>query len=217
MPEAEGTLHEEHFDSLERQKHAVRLGMWVFMAAETLLFAALFALYATERYEHLEGFEEGVRHNLTAGGTLMTVVLLASSFSIAWAVHELRHGRGALAGWLATATALLGAGFLGMKMYEYADHVAHGIVPGGHSPFFARHGGRGLVAFFNLYWLMTGLHFIHVIVGVMLLFLLASWVFRSRIGSEKSHVLETGALYWHMVDAIWVFLWPMFYLMGNTK
>lgn len=215
MPEVEGTLHEDHFESLERQAEAARLGMWIFIASEILLFAGLFALYAMYRHQHLLAFEEAVHHNKTAWGTAMTAVLLVSSFLVAWAVHSAREDRSRAAGWLVSGTIFLGLGFIGMKFHEYASHIRHGILPGGGTHWFETHPMEGLVEFFNLYWMMTGLHLLHVTIGLVLLSFFALRLFRGKLRAAKAHSLEMGALYWHMVDAIWVFLWPMFYLMGS--
>src|SRR5690606_11164040 len=135
---------EDHFESLERQQKAVRLGMWIFLASETLLFAGLFVLYASYRAQHLLVFEEGVHHNKTMWGSLMTVTLLVSSFLVAWSVHALRDDAPRRAAWLVTGTIALGGGFLGMKLYEWLDHVHHGIVPGGGTEFFEERAVEGM-------------------------------------------------------------------------
>jgi cytochrome c oxidase subunit 3 len=138
---------------------------------------------------------------------------LTSSFLIALAVHGLRHGRTRAAAILAAATALLGVLFLLIKGYEYYDHFRHGIFPGGQGPWFSE-GTRlpGTAAFWTLYFLMTGLHALHVIVGVVVLAVLGILVARRRIVPAAPHALENGAMYWHLVDIIWLFLWPLLYL-----
>lgn len=215
MSQAEGSIHEDHFESLERQRAAARLGMWVFLASETLLFAGLFALYATQRHRYLLAFEEGIGHNETTAASIMTMILLISSFLVAWAVHAVRDDRARVAGWLVSGTALLGLVFLAMKGWEYSVHIRDGMVPGGGTHFFEEHGIEGLVMFTNLYWITTGLHFLHVTVGVTLMLIAAWMLFRGKLRAARSHRLEAMALYWHLVDAIWIFVWPMFYLMGT--
>ncbi|HWN70400.1 MAG TPA: cytochrome c oxidase subunit 3, partial [Haliangium sp.] len=120
----------EHFESLERQQHAVRLGMWIFLSSETLLFAGLFALYAAYRADYPADFAAAVHHNNAAIGTANTAILIISSFFVAWSIHGMRLGRrrGCLAG--LAAAMVLGATFLGLKTVEYSDHLAEGIAPG---------------------------------------------------------------------------------------
>ncbi len=208
----------DHFQDLTRQAHAARLGMWVFLASEVLFFAGLFALYATYRVEHPVGFGEGVLHNTLALGTTNTAVLLVSSYTIALAVHELRRGKTRAATALTAATLLLGLCFLVIKGLEYAEHFREGIYPGGVGAFFRMHRESGIEMFFTLYFCMTGLHALHVIAGMCVLGFLLRQVVRGRIGPARSYPLAVGAVYWHLVDAVWIFLWPLFYLVpGNVR
>lgn len=217
MSEAEGTLHEHQYESLERQREAARLGMWVFLASETLLFAALFTLYAAQRSTYLLAFEEGIHHNKTVAGSIMTFVLLLGSFTVAWSVHSLRDDRARVAAWLVSFTALTGLAFLGIKLWEYSKHIHEGMIPGGgHTHFYEHYGMEGMTQFVNLYWITTGLHFLHMLVGIALMLFFAQWLFRGKLRAGRAHRLENAALYWHLVDAIWIFLWPMFYLMGKV-
>lgn len=205
--------HEEHFESLERQKTAARLGMWVFLASEVLLFAGLFALYAAQRALHPDAFAAGVRESVHWVGHTNTFVLLTSSALLALAVHVLRADRRRLAAALLAATVALGLAFLALKGVEYAEHVRHGQVPGGRGPFFEAHPQpEGLPVFFTLYWITTGAHAVHVSAGVLVLAFFALWTFRRRLGATHAHRLEVAALYWHLVDAVWIFLWPLYYL-----
>lgn len=206
--------HEEQFESFERQKLAARLGMWVFLASEVLLFSGLFALYATERALHPSSFAFGVHENLQWVGTANTFVLLTSSFLVAMAVHVLREDRRRAASWLVLATLLLGVVFLALKGYEYQDHITHGAVPGGRTAFFEEHAEHeGLPAFFNLYWISTAAHALHVSIGILVLSVFAVWTGRGRLTATHAHRLEIAAIYWHLVDAIWIFLWPLYYLL----
>ncbi len=177
---------------------------------------ASFALYAAGRAEHLIAFEEGIHHNKTLYGSIMTLVLLLSSFLVAWSVHSLRDDRARVAAWLVSATAALGVLFLCLKLYEYQAHVHEGMVPGGGTHFFEKYPHDGLALFVNLYWITTGLHFLHVTFGILLMLFFAQRLFRGKLRARGSHRLEMAALYWHLVDAIWIFLWPMFYLMGRV-
>jgi cytochrome c oxidase subunit 3 len=208
----------EHFQDLTRQAHAARLGMWVFLASEVLFFAGLFALYATYRIEHPVGFGEGVLHNTLALGSTNTAVLLVSSYTIALAVHELRRGMTRAAAALTAATIGLGLCFLAIKAVEYAEHFREGIYPGGVGEFFREHRESGIEMFFTLYFCMTGLHALHVIAGMCVLSLLLRQILRGRVAPARSYPLAVGAVYWHLVDAVWIFLWPLFYLVpGNVR
>jgi cytochrome c oxidase subunit 3 len=206
----------EQFEDLARQAHAARLGMWVFLSSEVLFFAGLFALYATYRIEHPAGFGEGVLHNTLALGSTNTAVLLVSSYTIALAVHELRRGKMRAAVALTAATIALGLCFLAIKTTEYLEHFREGIYPGGAGAFFETHRVAGIEMFFTLYFCMTGLHALHVIAGMCVLGFLLWKVVRGDIVPAASHPLAIGAVYWHLVDAVWIFLWPLFYLVPGT-
>jgi cytochrome c oxidase subunit 3 len=208
----------EAFEDLEKQAHAARLGMWVFLASELLFFAGFFALYAGYRVEHPRGFGLGVEHNTIVHGSVNTAVLLVSSYTVALAVHELRSGRPRpSAAWIGVTVAL-GAAFLGIKIAEYLHHFAEGIYPDGHGRFFAEHPEPGIQMFFTLYFCMTGLHAAHVTVGMGVLAVLLVRVLRGGVGPWAPHPLAIGAIYWHLIDVIWIFLWPLFYLVpGNVR
>jgi cytochrome c oxidase subunit 3 len=204
--------HEEHFESLAQQAHAARLAMWVFLASEVLLFASLFALYASYRLHFTASFTEAVHHNAKVIGSINTGVLLLSSTIVACSVHALRSGRRALAAMFVAATMSLGLVFLILKATEYRAHFHEGIYPGGAGRFFLEHPLPGLPEFWTLYFGMTGLHAVHVIVGVTVLGAMLLGILRGRIDMATSYKLELGALYWHLVDLVWIFLWPLFYL-----
>lgn len=207
---SEPHLHVQ-YESLAKQSHAAVLGMWTFLASEVLLFSALFALYAGYRVDHPELFAEAAGHNYVGLGAAMTLVLLTSSLAVALAVGGIRAGRRRwTTRWLA-GSALLGALFLGLKLTEYWRHVHEGILPGRYyaSEKLPEEGAR---LFFTLYYLMTGLHALHVAGGVVLLAGLAWWVRRGRMDRTWHTPVELGGLYWHLVDVIWLFLWPLLYL-----
>jgi cytochrome c oxidase subunit 3 len=209
----------EHFEGLEQQAHASRLGMWVFLGSEVLFFSGLFALYTAYRIEYPHGFGEGVAHNTLAFGSVNTAVLLVSSYTIATAVHTLRSGRQKACAWLTGVTILLGAGFLAIKMCEYAKHFSDGIFPGGvGASYHGDLGDPGTKMFFTLYFCMTGLHALHVFVGLIVLTFLLVKVTRRQLDASFEHPLAIGAVYWHLVDLFWVFLWPLFYLVpGDVR
>lgn len=203
----------EHFADLPTQRHTARLGMWVFLASELLLFSALFTLFAGYRAHHPEAFSDAVHHNSKVLGSINAAVLLVSSASVAAAAHAARHGRRRAAALGIVATVGLAFVFLGVKATEYGAHLREGILPGGHGAYFALHPEDGLAPFWTLYWLMTGLHAIHVIIGVVvLLVMLALLARRHAAAGAMAHRVEIAALYWHLVDVVWIFLWPIFYL-----
>jgi len=175
----------------ESKSRADIFGMWLFLASELLLFGGLITLYSACRTMLPALFSEGIAHNLRWVGSLNTFILIASSFTVAFAVHSARHFRPLLA-----ATFLLGFAFLGLKTYEYADHLAEGIAP-------------GVNVFYSLYYVTTGAHAIHVIIGLIVIAVLFWKAEHARV--------ELGALYWHLVDVIWIFLWPLYYLTDGGR
>ncbi|ACY15233.1 cytochrome c oxidase subunit 3 family protein [Haliangium ochraceum] len=203
----------EHFQDLAQQHQAARLGMWVFLASETLLFAALFGLYVAYRVSYGDAFVRASHENDMLLGTVNTAILITSSLCAAWAVAALRGDRARTAALSLGATVVLGAAFLGLKLLEYRDHFAHGIYPG-RAYEFAELPGAGARLFFTLYYALTGLHALHVVAGMVLLALLARATWRGRYSSRDHVAVENGALYWHLVDVVWIFLWPLLYLAG---
>lgn len=210
---AEGGLRREgHFDSLERQAEAARFGMWVFLASEVLLFGALFGLYAGYRAKWPHAFALGVEENDAVLGTANTVLLLFSSLLAAVAVHRFHLDKRRSTVGLLAGTVAVGLAFLLVKFHEYGEHFRHGIFPGGAGSHFAK-APPGSAVFFTLYFVMTGLHALHVAVGMAVLSWCVYRIVRRRLGP---HGLEVAALYWHLVDCIWIFLWPIYYLLRGA-
>jgi cytochrome c oxidase subunit III len=201
------TAHADHFDSLEQQAHAARLGMWIFLASEVLLFGAAIALFVAYQVEFPDAFHHAIQHNAKVLGSINTAVLLTSSTLVATAVHALRAGRNRAASGLLGGTLALALVFLSIKGVEYRRHFAEGIYP---RPSGAA--SAGTAEFWTLYYGMTGLHALHVIIGMGVLGALLSGVLRRTLGPANAYRLEVGAIYWHLVDVIWIFLWPLFYL-----
>jgi len=201
-----------HFDTPEQREHAAHLGMWLFLTSETLLFGALFGVYTGCRLQHSAEFHAAARLNDARLGTLNTLILISSSFLAAWAVHAAGHERRRTVLRCLLGTLLLGATFLVVKAVEYGDHFTHGILPGAryHATELPSDGAR---LFFTLYYFMTGLHAAHVIGGLVTLATLAVLVARRRELAGYTP-LELGVLYWHLVDVVWIFLWPLLYLAG---
>jgi cytochrome c oxidase subunit 3 len=201
------------FETLAKQEHAVRFAMWVFLSSELLLFAGLFGLYTAYRMDYRAEFATALHHNNLVLGTLNTVILIVSSFTIAWSIHAVRNDRHRTAVRMLAVTLLAGVLFLVFKGIEYNHHFSEGIYPGRYYAFeeMPQHGAR---LFFTLYFFMTGLHAIHMIAGLVVVAWLTRRVVKRKTTQHRHIELELGALYWHLVDSIWIFLWPLFYLTG---
>jgi cytochrome c oxidase subunit 3 len=190
---------------------ALRLGMFVFLASETLLFAGLFALYAGYRAEFPETFAKAVGYDEEWIGSVNTFLLLVSSFLVAWAELAMRRGRAAGAQLGFAGAWLLGAGFLALKLLEYSEHWDKGIRPGA-AYAFAELRAPGASLFFNLYYLMTGLHALHLSAGLIALAWIGIAVHRRPQARDNPVKVQLAALYWHLIDIVWIFLWPLLYL-----
>jgi cytochrome c oxidase subunit III len=200
-----------HFATLDAQNHAVRMGMWLFLATEVLLFAGLFTGYAVYRMEFTKAFEEASRHLDLGLGTINTLVLITSSFTVALSIHYARSDRKWMAVGMLVFTILCGFGFLGIKSIEYAHKFAEGALPG---PYYSFHEvtADGAPMYFTVYFLTTGLHALHVIIGMTVLIILTFKTAAGRFSSKYYLGLELGGLYWHLVDLVWIFLFPLLYL-----
>jgi len=200
-----------HFQDLEQQREASSLGMWIFLVTEIMFFGGLFLAYTVNRATHPVAFAEASRHLDVALGATNTAVLICSSLTMALAVYASQLGRRkALIGFLITTMAL-GSVFLIIKGIEYADTFRHHLVPG---RAFAFSGPQAKPAelFFSLYFAMTGLHALHMIIGVGALFVLLVHAWRARYSPEYHTPVEVSGLYWHFVDIVWIFLFPLLYL-----
>ena len=232
-----------HFDTTTQQTEAGKLGMWLFLATEILLFGGLFCGYAVYRANHPEIFIYA--HTLLDKnlGAINTIVLLLSSFTMAWGVRAAMLGQRRLLIGLLVITLACGFGFLGIKAVEYnhkwqhgllwgqrfdyaalqahghddeagtvtadLDHAAEVTVAHGHDP---QDIPRNVHIFFGIYFVMTGLHGIHVIAGMVMLTWLLIRAVRGDFGTRNYTAVDLGGLYWHLVDLIWIFLFPLLYL-----
>jgi cytochrome c oxidase subunit 3 len=188
-----------------------KVGMWLFLCTEILLFGGLFLLYAVYRYQHPADFHEASRELNRFHGTLNTAVLITSSLSVALAGHALGERRRRRAMFLLGVSLALGTAFLVIKGFEWGEKFAHGLYP--NSPVLLAE-AKGKILYFGLYFMMTGLHALHVLIGIGLLAAVLALVRKGRISPERPVVLENAGLYWHLVDIIWIFLFPLFYLIG---
>jgi cytochrome c oxidase subunit 3 len=229
---------QHHFDTMSQQREAATLGMWVFLLTEVLFFGGLFLAYTVYRGWYYEAFAEASKSIAISWGLFNTAVLIGSSLTMALAVRSAQtNQRKATVNWL-LATIVLGAVFLGVKVIEYADKFEHHHVPGPSFVWAAEHaaepGGeaaapaaaeaghattmsaddlqRTTQIFFSLYFTMTGLHALHMIVGIVILFVIAWMAHKGRFDSEYHSPVEMTGLYWHFVDIVWIFLFPLLYL-----
>lgn len=203
-----------HFGDLDQQQEASALGMWIFLATEVMFFGGLFTAYAMYRHMHPDAFKEAsAKLNLTLGA-VNTIVLLTSSLTMALAVYGAQVGRRGLLTACLAATALLGAGFLIIKAFEYYGDYAEGMVPGLAFDEGVWKEPQGVKLFLLLYYLITGVHALHLIVGITLMAVLTCLARSGRYGPAYHTPVEVGGLYWHFVDVIWIFLLPLLYMVG---
>jgi len=208
------SLVAEQFDDLEQQHEADKLGMWVFLATEVLFFGGLFLSYTVYRYLYPSVFAAASRHTEVILGGANTAILLFSSTLMALAVRAAQLTRRKPLIWLLLGTAFLGIVFMVVKGVEYHKDFVDHLVPG---TAFQWHEANPQAAeiFFWLYFAMTGLHAIHVTIGVVLMLLLALLAWRGKFQNGNYMPVEIAGLYWHFVDIVWVFLFPLLYLAGH--
>ena len=208
-PAFPGPLHEP-YTTHARQREAAQLGMWAFLASEILLFSGLFLVYAAHRWTDGAAFAEGARHTNLVIGTANTALLLTSSATLTVAGRAQAAGDRRLAAAGVWLTLLLGLAFLGAKGVEYVQDVQEGLWP---SASFALPMPASRL-FFALYWTATGLHACHITAGLVLIGRLA-WMDRRGLLLRRPGSMEATSLYWHVVDAIWMVLYPCLYLLGR--
>jgi cytochrome c oxidase subunit 3 len=205
------------FDNAEQQAHAATLAVWIFLATELLFFGPLFFGYLYGRSHHADAFALAGRHTDIVLGSVNTLLLLTSSGAMAAAVQARKFGDGKLTVRLLGCTALLGMAFLVLKGMEYTQDWQRHLIPGaGFSIDGAEnlHGGAEL--FFLLYFAMTGLHAIHLIIGIVITGFFALALRQNASVAASAERLELIGLYWHFVDVVWIFLYPMLYLLGRA-
>ena len=200
------------WDELARQREAATFGIWVFLASEALFFGSLLLLYAVYRISHPQGFVIAGRETDIWFGTINTAVLMTSSLTMAVASQAATADMRKLTIWCLAATAALGALFLVLKGFEYAEDLERNLWPGSHFALKA----PGAQLFFALYWTLTGVHAIHLTIGMALIGRLIMLGSLRRIQLRENPQVEVTALYWHLVDVIWIILYPLIYLMGRS-
>ena len=228
--EAHGAAHNpallHHFAEPQQQRDAASLGMWIFLATEVMFFGGLFCAYLIYRLWYFGDFAAASQTLNWKLGATNTAVLICSSLTVVLAVYAAQHAKRALLLGSLVLTLLLGFAFLGIKGIEYAEKFEKHHVPGasfqfenvripGHSDQFAN--PRHAQIYFALYFIMTGLHALHMIIGIGIFtwLLYASW--RGRFTPEYNTPVEMGGLYWHFVDIVWIYLFPLLYLIDLHK
>jgi cytochrome c oxidase subunit III len=207
-----GLLH--HFDDPEQQFDASQSGMWLFLATEIMFFGGMFIGYTVYREAYVDAFAQASNHLDVWLGAINTSVLICSSLSMALAVHASQEGDRRKIIFFLLLTMLLGAIFLGIKFTEYYHKYEEQLVPGLNFEF--REGNSGHAAiFFSFYFAMTGFHALHMMIGLGLLTYLVIKATRNRFSASYYTPVEMTGLYWHFVDIVWIFLFPLLYLVGR--
>ena len=225
----QGEAHENpallhHFATAEQQKDAASLGMWVFLVTEIMFFGGMFCAYLVYRYWYFGDFAAASSSIDLRLGTLNTAVLICSSLTVAMAVRCAQTGKQKAIVVYLILTIILGMAFLGIKGVEYYQKFAENHIPGqasfhlaGHVP---RHpdipvNQRHAQIYFSLYFAMTGMHALHMIIGVGLFAYLTYKAWKGLYGPNYYTPLENGGLYWHFVDIVWIYLFPLLYLIDR--
>jgi cytochrome c oxidase subunit 3 len=203
------------FEDLEQQHEAASFGMWIFLATEVMFFGGLFASYTIYRNLYLPGFEAGSHMLNVTIGAINTAVLIGSSLTMAMAVRAAQLGkRNALVTFL-ILTILLGLTFVILKLtLEWRHDYLEGLAPGLNFTFSGPN-AKSVELFFFFYFAMTGVHALHMVVGVGILTFLVVQAWRGQYGPDRFNPVEGAGLYWHFVDIVWIFLFPLLYLIGG--
>jgi len=213
MPEPQPAFQ---FADLGQQQDTAQLGMWTFLATEVLFFGGLILAYCVYRTGNPDGFAEAGRHTKIVIGTANTAILLTSSFLVAWAVEIAKLRLGKVTAALLWASALLGVLFLALKGVEYHEEYKEHLLPGLD---FAQPGPHAdaVRLFFGFYLVATGLHALHVAIGIVVLAVIGQRAYQGRY-SERYHApITVAGLYWHFVDVVWIFLFALIYLPGRAS
>jgi cytochrome c oxidase subunit III len=227
MSERTGVLA-HHFEDLGQQKDAATLGMWAFLATEVLFFGGALMCFGVYRYWYKAGFVAGTYSQSVTIGTVNTAVLLTSSLTMALAVHAAATGKQSALVLFLGLTIVLGAAFLGIKAYEYNRDYHEGLFPGATTfhpadevrKEWADHGVgtvpfREVELYFVFYFVLTGLHALHMIIGMCILTIMVVLARRGHFRPEYPTPVEVMGLYWHFVDIVWIFLFPLLYLLHH--
>ena len=195
--------------SVHRDDEGSKMGMWLFLFTELLLFGGMFILYASYRFMYPDNFKVAAMRLDVLIGSVNTILLLTSSLTVALSIAALQRKNKTFSIYLLGFTIIAGGAFLVNKYFEWGAKIHHGIYPKGPA---MENFSQGEVMYFGLYYVMTGLHGLHVIVGMIFIAVVLSFVIKDKITSTNYVKLENAGLYWHLVDIIWIFLFPLFYL-----
>ncbi len=201
--------HEHTAAHVHRDDIGTRMGMWLFLFTELLLFGGLFFLYSVYRFTHQQDFHVAAKELDTLIGTFNTAILLTSSLTMALSIAAIQKRNIKLSIFFQLLTILMGAGFMINKYFEWMHHIGVGIYPGSEELLSK---GPGQTLFFGLYYTMTGLHGLHVVIGAIVIGTMTRFTIKGVITPDNYTKLEAAGLYWHLVDIIWIFLFPLFYL-----
>jgi cytochrome c oxidase subunit III len=243
MPEGLATTHDHaahpalqhHFENMEQQREAGTLGMWVFLVTEIMFFGGMFLAYTLYRYQFPPAFVSASNHLDIKLGAINTAVLIVSSFTMAMAVYSTQIGRQRSTVICLILTMILGAAFLGIKAVEYKAKYDDRLIPGRlipsrpFDPEIAKPGDtdphklhlvegatkQNVELFYWIYFAMTGMHALHMIIGLGIMAVLLIMALKGRFSPEYHAPVEISGLYWHFVDIIWIFLFPLLYLLGR--
>jgi cytochrome c oxidase subunit III len=210
VEQAVETVHIESHEHTHKDPVGAKIGMWLFLLTELLLFGGMFIIYGTYRYMNSDAFHLAALELNTPVGTLNTIILLTSSLTVAMSITAIQKKNKFLSLILIGLTIFFAFAFLVNKYFEWTAKIHHGIYPGGPE---LSNRSNGEVLFFGLYYVMTGIHGLHVIVGMVILTFMFVFVKRNTVTDTDYSKLENAGLYWHLVDLIWIFLFPLFYLL----
>ncbi len=209
------TGHVAHqFDDAAQQKEAASLGMWAFLITEVMFFGGLFGAYTLYRHLYHDGFAAASHELDIVLGGINTAVLIGSSLTMAMAVHSAQTNKRNLIILFLILTMILGGVFLGIKAVEYSHKFHEHHVPGANFQFEAAHKNAAEI-FFSLYFAMTGLHALHMVIGIGIMSVMLWMAWKGRFSAEYYAPVEMSGLYWHFVDIVWIFLFPLLYLLGR--
>lgn len=197
-------------EHVHKDPFGARLGMWLFLFTELLLFGGMFLIYGAYRYMNSDAFHLAAHELNSIIGTFNTVILLTSSLTVALSISALQRGNRNLSIIFLAATIAFAFWFLTNKYFEWSHEIHKGIYPGSET---LQNRSNGEILFFGLYYVMTGVHGLHVIIGIVVLAFMLAFILRNKITPEETIKLEVAGLYWHLVDIIWIFLFPLFYLL----
>jgi cytochrome c oxidase subunit 3 len=216
---------QHHFENMEQQREASTLGMWVFLVTEIMFFGGMFLAYTLYRSKYPFAFASASNHLDLKLGAINTAVLILSSFTMAMAVYSTQVGKRRNQIVCLALTLLLGATFLGIKAVEYHQKYEDQLIPGRLIPSrpFDASGvhllgdaqKQNVEMFYWIYFAMTGMHAVHMIIGIGIIAIILFWAIRGKYGPEYHNPVEVSGLYWHFVDIVWIFLFPLLYLLGR--